>query len=235
MFNEAGSWSAAELAAPASGLTLWRRWKPADCRAAILLGALVVLQLAGAVLAPLGASSDDSWWAVLEWGAMGATLAPPTLLAMWAVFGPQRAAVRLPLTTWLVGACGLCVAAGAALDGGEVDDRGLFIGGVWLLTFIVAQLPLWLLRAVRGWRLECAGSAIDGQPAKPSSQFTLAGLLGWTLAAASLLGAWRWVLPDGMLDLEFMGEFLSMGVLASLAIALAGLPIVACVDPRGRR
>jgi hypothetical protein len=240
MFDEAG-----QLATPPHGkLAGWRRWKPTDCRTVGLLTLLIVLQLAGAVLAPQGASSDDPWWTfLLGWGAMGATLAPPTLLAMWAVFGPQRAAVRLPLALWLVGACGLCVAAGTVLDAGEVDDRGLFVGIIWLLTFIVAQLPLWLLRAVRGWRLECAGSAIDRPPAKPSSQFTLGSLLGWTLAAASLLGAWRWVISDGavlsllgawrsaisdgILDLETVGELLSMGVLVSLAIALAGVAIVA--------
>lgn len=96
---------------------------------------------------------------------------------------------------------------------------------LYLLAFFVIQLPLWLLRAVRRWRLEYAGSASD-QPARPANQFTLRGLLGLTLGAALLLGTWQWLHGAGKVRLAGIRWSPMDDVESSLRIALAGLPIV---------
>lgn len=215
-------------AAPATGgLTIWRRWKPSDWRTAGLLAFLIALQLAGALLMPLGEPIEGWFWSYLSLAALGALFTPPALLAWWAVFGPQRLALRLPLTLWLAGAFGVCGAAGARLTSHDMDATGSFvIGAVWLLAFAITQLPLWLLRAARRWRLEQI-SPIDSSPVKPTSQFTLGGLLGWTFAAASLLAAWRGVLGRQALDFDLVTEPLSEVGGSTLFIVLAGLPSMA--------
>jgi internalin A len=226
LFDEAG-----QLPMPLNEkLAGWRRWKSSNCRTAGLLTLLVALQLAGAVLVPLDATPVGGFWDYLALGTLGGIVAPPTLLAMWTVFGPGRAAVRLPATLWLIGAFALCVAAGVARTMCEYDVVDLFlISASGLIAFFTLQLPLWVVRAARRWRFELAAGERDPSQTKPSSQFTLRDLLGWTLAAASLLAAARSVLGVGVLGLEpdEMADSLMIGGLMSLLIALAGLPIVA--------
>lgn len=208
-------------------LASWRR-KAREYRTAGLLTILITLQLAAAVISPLREPSDDWLWEGLSLGVVGATLAPPTLLALWAVFGPQPAVARLPLTTWLIAAFALCLAAGAILAIGEPapgNSVTISLGAMWLLAFFVMQVPLWLLRAVRRWRLEHIGSA-SNQPAKPAHQFTLRGLLGLTLGAALLLGAWQWMHSPGKVRLASIRWSSLDDFESSLRIALVGLPIV---------
>ena len=207
--------------------TRWLR-KASDYRTTGLLTILITLQLAGAVIWPLREPSDDWLWEGLSLGVVGATLAPPTLLALWAVFGPQPAVARLPLMLWLNAVFTLCVAAGAMLSVGEPapgNSVTISIGAMWLMAFFVVQVPLWLLRAVRRWRLEHIGSA-GNQPAKPANQFTLRGLLGMTLGAALLLGAWQWMHSPGKVRLAGIHRSPLDDFESSLQIVLVGLPIV---------
>src|SRR5581483_10007467 len=72
-------------------------------QAAILLTTLVVLYIAAlVVLAPRLDLLDlpgGAWW---EAAACGLVVGSPAFLAIWAVHGMQRAAVRLPLAGWLL-------------------------------------------------------------------------------------------------------------------------------------
>lgn len=208
-------------------LPSWRR-KAKEYRTAALLTILVAMQLAGAVIWPLREPSDDWLWEGLSLGVLGVMLTTPTLLALWAVFGPQRAITRLPLTIWLNAAFGLSLAAGTMLavgDPGPTNSVPISLGAMYLLAFFVIQLPLWLLRAVRRWRFVYAGNTSD-QPAKPTNQFTLRGLLGLTLGAALLLGAWQWLHGDSKVRLAGIRWSLLDDFESSLRIALVGLPIV---------
>lgn len=204
---------------------------------AVLFGLLLAIQFGAAVLTPLNQTDLSDFWQNFTLFAVGASLAVPPLLAVWAVFGPQRVAVRLPLTLWLAAAVNLCTLFGLKSNSG-VDNEGLMlINAAWLLAFAVFQPPLWLLRAIRRWHLERPGqwaatvddAAISGRQSalQSTSQFSIRSLLGWTLAAAFLFAALRALTPQRGLDAQ---EFLSLLVEAgfvSLLVALGGLPVVA--------
>lgn len=198
----------------------------------LLFGLLLLLQITCGVLAPWGVSLGSSWDYV-HMATMGASLAPPTLLALWAVFGPQRVAVRLPLALWLTTIMYLATAYGEKRNSGELTN-GLLVGTAWLATFLLIQLPLWLLRAVRRWRLTATADepvatgahAHRCNESLPSGQFTLRALLGWILAAAVSLAALRCLSPTTNFDAAELLLMAEAGFVGAL-IALPGLPIVA--------
>ncbi|HJT36449.1 MAG TPA: hypothetical protein VJ783_30785 [Pirellulales bacterium] len=201
---------------------------------ALLFSLLLLLQLGFGVLTPIGISLG-SWWDHVHMAIMGATLAPPTLLALWAVFGPQRLAVRLPLTLWLTTVCYLAIAYGEKRNNGQATI-GLELGTAWLLAFVITQIPLWLLRAVRRWRLiapvaASGATALNaeqrhGAKSLQSSQFTLRALLGWVLATATSLAALRCLSPATDFNVEELPLLLSGVAFIGPMVALAGLPVV---------
>lgn len=211
-----------------------RRRLPAHTRSwqhAFLLGLLLALQLVGAVLAPWGVAEADPFWDFLCGAAIGATLAPPALLALWAVFGPGRTAVRLPLLAWLAGTYYVALLYGECQSNGGPDDYTYIGEAPWFAAFVMVLLPLWLLRAVRRWRLMILGDQPEmfrptpvGEPS--GSQFTVRTLMGWTLATAVLLAATRSLIAEatnerrGLLD-----DAWNIALTGSL-ISLAGLSVV---------
>lgn len=203
--------------------------KAAKIRTAILLGLLLAVQFAAAALTPLGANEPTDYVESLVLAAVGVSVAWPPLLALWAVFGPQRAVVRLPLTLWLAVAINLAGLYGLNRNTGEHGAQLLIINAAWLAAFGVLQAPLWMIRGVRRWRLtaECGAAASDQLAAKASSQFSLRSLLGWTLAAALLLAALRWLRPDDSFDAETIFMLGLEAGLIGMAVALGGLPVVA--------
>lgn len=78
--------------------------RPTPVQSAILLGSLLAVEFAVAALMPLGVHQSDVYSEPLWLTLLGAVSAQPALLAVWATFGPQRAAVRLPLVCWLAAA-----------------------------------------------------------------------------------------------------------------------------------
>lgn len=202
----------------------------ARIRTAILFGLLFAVQFGAAVLTPLGGDESEAYWEYLILAVVGFSVAWPPLLAVWAVFGPQRGAIRLPLTLWLAAAISLAALYGFSRSVGEGSPQLLIINAAWLAAFIVLQVPLWAIRAVRRWRLERPenGAAKSGRRAsKTSSQFTLRALLGWTLAVASLLAVFRWLMPEEGMEAELALALLVESGVIGLFVALGGLPVVA--------
>jgi hypothetical protein len=202
----------------------------ARLRNAFLFGLLFAVQFGAAILTPLGADESEDYWEYLILAAIGFSVAWPPLLAVWTVFGPQRGAIRLPLTLWLAAAISLAALYGFSRSVGEESPQLLIINAAWLAAFIVLQVPLWAIRAVRRWRLERPenGAAKSGRAAsKTSSQFTLRALLGWTLAVASLLAVFRWLMPEEGMEAELALALLVESGVIGLFVALGGLPVVA--------
>ncbi|HUY87668.1 MAG TPA: hypothetical protein VMV10_02930 [Pirellulales bacterium] len=213
---------------------------PARTQTAILFGLLLAVQFAAELMPQyldLDLDELDSAWNVFSRAAKGTSLAWPPLLAVWAVFGPQRAAVRLPLTLWLAMAVDLCSMYGWSRDVGDttVDANTLGLGAAWLFGFLVLQLALWPIRSARGWRLKppehesVDENAPDSHPPRAESprQFSLRALLGWTLAAALLLAGWRCAAPDARFATKDIIWSLSGAAAITPRIALGGLPVVA--------
>lgn len=214
----------------------WRnRWSRIDSRGrqnAALLGVLLAVELAGIVFAPFEQMDTDSLQGLAAIAALGACLAPPTLLALWAVFGSGRLVMRLPLTTWLAAMSAVATLFAVANAAPSIRTATPIAPMCWLLAFIFAQAPLWMIRWLRRWRFVSApnlASSTGGEAR--GNQFTLRGLLTWTLVAALPLAAFRAILPATSFDVEsFDVEMLidigSFGAISGALLALAGLPIV---------
>lgn len=117
-----------------------RRWQCAS-----LLGGLTLIELAIGTIVPLEA-------------AIGPSAALLTLVALWAAFGAERIALRLPMTLWLATADCVALLYGEWRANG-IDEPAFLYLGAWLSAFGLMQLPLWLLRTVGGWRLEVMPAA----------------------------------------------------------------------------
>lgn len=214
---------------------LWPRLDARGWQNATLLALLLTLQFAGIVFAPLGMAGVDSFQRLAALAAVGSCLASPTLLALWAVLGPGRFTMRLPVTTWLAAAVYvtmLFMATQMRSIHGDAADVAIMLTCP-LLAFVYAQVPLWLIRALRRWRfvwaagVEANAQAAAGPVKTREHQFTLRGLLAWTLAAALLLGAFRAMVPAASFDAETTAGALPFVVFGGFVVALTGLPTVA--------
>lgn len=197
--------------------------RSAGAQITVLFGLLVAVQFAAAISLPVG----NGWiWDPRGTATFGSSLAWAPLLAVWAVFGPLRAAVRLPLTVWLAVAVNLVEMYALNRSMGEDGRFIIYIcTATWLLAFAVLQVPLWLIRSLCRFRLERPAEAASGPASKSASQSSLRAILGWTVAAAVLLAAYRAIAPNadpGMAE-EILLEVRWMCFLA----ALGGLPVVA--------
>ncbi len=213
----------------AQGRQLAARMTLAGIQTTALFGLLLLLQLAAGVLTPLS-SSSGSWLDNANLVMIGALVAPPALLALWTVFGPQRFAVRLPVSLWLIAAFSWAIAYGQERSSGQGNSADLLIAASWGGAFFFAQVPLWALRGVRRWRLRAI--AVDSTShavasATPTAQFTLRALLGWTLSIAVSLAALRFMSPPEGIDAEdIIVIFEGVGVVAAMLV-LGGLPVIA--------
>ncbi len=195
---------------------------------AILLWVLLAVQFAATALTPFGLADLDASSKMFL--LIGISFSQPALLAVWTVFGPQRAAVRLPLSLWISAAGGLSLMGGVSANAGFNDAEVLLLGAAWSLAFFVFQPALWLIRAVRRWRLErppTIAANVSRREQKLTRQFSLRALLGWIFAAALLLGAFRAFAPDISMDREATFDLLPEAGFIGISIALAGLPVVA--------
>lgn len=200
----------------------------AGIQATALFGLLLLLQFAAGVLTSLN-SISGSWLDNANLVMIGALVAPPALLALWTVFGPQRFAVRLPLSLWLIAAFNWAIAYGVERSSGQGHSADLMIAVSWGGAFCFMQAPLWALRAVRRWRLRAIAvdSTSPAASATPTAQFTLRALLGWTLSIAVSLAALRFMSPpEGIDPEEIIVNFQGAGMIAAMLV-LGGLPVMA--------
>jgi hypothetical protein len=204
-------------------------------QATTILTLLVVLYVAALVLLAPRFDRLLDFPSQLDWlvpVTLGAGVASPAFLAIWAVHGRQRAAVRVPLTFWLLAVFYLAALYGEVRCFGRGNAEFALVSAVgWLVAYAVLVLPLRLLRAVRGWSLEqTATGSTQSADDKHERQFTIRTLLGWTAAAAALCAGLRWPAPYHAFDLdEFSAELLGSligGGFLGLILALAGLPVL---------
>lgn len=101
------------------------------------------------------------------------------VLAIWAVVGPGRWQMRQAATTalaalgWLAFGAGTTASVHAPADFSAVMFR---FTALVPLVFLAIQLPLWVGRWLRGWRLVEA-SAADGAYRRESRRFSMSDLL----------------------------------------------------------
>ena len=174
----------------------------------LVLGSLALLCLALDVqAAPLMWVFEEGWWGAGGYIAVGAILAQPALLGIWAVLGPQRAAIQWPRALLLLTLVWWADTLGArggwnprpgtgAFDMTAADSHPInvkdacLMAGVFLGLFLIAQLPLAVIRYVWHWRV----SRPISRSRDARRQFSLKQLFGWTTFVALLLAANRHLL-----------------------------------------
>lgn len=202
----------------------------------VVIGLLVVVHLvADLVLVPVGqaVSSND---VLVRVGliTMGALMAQPALLAVWAALAPSPLSRRLGHALLLLACLCLAVDFASVQNSLSYEQQGEVLGFIlWLVAFFVCQLPLWLLRGRFGWQLQAPHDAL-GEPRQPSNQFSLRKLLGSMALIAAFLAAVRWLHPVtepmdewplAVLRFAAMGAVMSLlGMLALIACWLILLP-----------
>lgn len=114
--------------------------------------------------------------------AIGLMMAVVNLCAAWVVLGPETLGRRLIITfsAMLIvaagGGLGVLVLSGNPSTGPELKDV-LFVVAPIAIYWLVAQIPFWLLRIARGWRL-----TIGDQ--QPSSQVSIVDMMVLTAVVA---------------------------------------------------
>jgi hypothetical protein len=129
-----------------------------------------------------------SGWKSLKGLPVGLVGGQLGLLAIWAVLGPQRWIVRLPLTFALALLLLLLLVSGMIFT-----EEADFVAGatravlVAPLVLLAVQSPLWILRMTLGCRILHAATETD-MSSKLSRQFGLSHLLGAMAVIAIALG-----------------------------------------------
>lgn len=184
-----------------------------------LVGLTGLLNFGFTPLVYLISPSDDS--ALFLAPLAGFMVAEVAALALWLVWSPRtlgpRLAVHWLAALFLYG----CWLGGIAVVGRlqtyaweDLTQAALSVGIVLPLTSLAVQAPLWLCRAVFGWRLDRFSAGAD---AAPERKLSIGDLLIGTTAVAASLGSLR-LAP--FVNESIDGEFwLGVGV-GGLTIAL---------------
>lgn len=118
----------------------------------------------------------------------GLVLAQVGLLSAWAVLGPHRIGVQWPASLLILVGLVVMICLGTAAGNPRSDLRSALRSMLGLpLLFAMAQLPLWILRLVAGWRIVPSGAA-ETITTRGPRQFGVQDLLGVTAAVALILG-----------------------------------------------
>lgn len=142
--------------------------------------------------------------------------------AQWAI-GDSRSAAQSDIDRDRLAGLSLRLsnAAAVAFYRQEDEDEWCIERGSWIVTGRAndARPAAIGVEATEGAAIACG-------PEARRNQFTLHGLLGWTLAAAVPMAACRAIMPDVSFDAEILFGWLLDAALAGSLVALAGLPIV---------
>jgi hypothetical protein len=152
------------------------------------------------------------------------------LLAVWAVFGPQRLLVRWPASLLVTAVLwGVFLLGMASVIPGGVAEiaRGTLMLPLILLA---VQSPLWILKMMTGWRIVLAGTQAPASPAE-SRQFRLQHMLGATAVVAAAFGLASLGLPrvDGPHPRADTSLWLGLMWACMILYFLSGLSICPCL------
>jgi len=202
--------------------------------AVLLVGPVIVCQLAALGLGYSG-STNDALWALL----IGAMFGQIALLAVWTAWGPFPLFWRLPsgifLAAWLSTSYLIVAGFSAGLRQRGLSTEEFAFTLVFLAQWLVVQIPLWAKRIGFGWRL---GWRDEPNPdnARRELQFGIRQLFVWTTVVALLLGICRLVLPQ--LDVSnasgLSAETVAIFVILLAANSLLAMPIVWAAFARTR-
>src|SRR5690606_10710875 len=146
-----------------------------------------------------------------------------TLLAVWTAWAPVSLFVRLMTGLLVAGgvafSLALCILRNTQGAGGAI-----VFAAILLAQWLVAQIPLWLTRILRGQRIapfqECLRETTVGE-----LQFGIRQLLILTTCVALLLGAARMLSPD-LNELRNDGDALILLALFASFNLLVPLPAI---------
>lgn len=144
-------------------------------------------------------AGDWGFWTYCALVATGGLVAEGCLLGIWAALGPQALIFRLPLTSalLLVLICAYMIGLQLPEDWMPLEAATAVILAA-TLTFVGVQLPLWLMGAIAGQRIDVPGRTDGARSKSGSSQFGLRHLLIATTAVALLLVLVQHAFPDAL-------------------------------------
>jgi hypothetical protein len=190
----------------------------------LLVAAHAILNL---FLNPIGASVDDVSGR-LALPLMGAGIAQPVLIAIWAALGPGAAAVRIPLS---LAAAGIVFLASVpklwnVFDNDVMASKRTGESLLMELSLFAVVLVLMLVvRRISGWRIQSHAVANDNKAG--GSQFSLKYLLALTAVCAALLVLGRSVAAGSFwTESTFWREFFTGLFLFGGTILLALFPML---------
>ena len=225
--DPAGRGLAGESGYVREGVVLW-----------FLLGCVLVFALSNFGLMPLASAvrpNDPA--AALVFVCFGAIGAQGGLHAVWCVLAPvgfiKRFAAGAVAGLVLFGAWAVGFAASEGLPLGEYDWQIVVTG---LLCFpliaIAIQLPLWLARVLRGWRVVHLADPLRHSSA---ATFGIRDVLVATGVVALALSAAKLAVPDSVSSEEEFLLPLAVGASAAAGISLlTTLPVVVATLRTGR-
>jgi hypothetical protein len=196
-----------------------------------LVGLLIVVHLAvAASLTPWHLPADKA--TRIHLAAIGAIIVQPALLALWAGLAAQPFARRFAHSLAVLACVYLAIDFASVQNTSDSGDAGEIMQPIaWLISFLVCQLPLWLLRRRFGWRFEPPFAARD--TAVRNNQFSLRGWFIAMAVVAAFLATLRWLHPAtrptewGMFLLIFLAMGASMSLPGMLALAVCWLVLPA--------
>ena len=158
---------------------------------------------------------------------MGALVAQPGLIALWAGLAPQafmrRWAQALAMLLCFDLALAFASANNASARAGTEEMLEIV---AWLVAVVAGQLPLWFLRRRFGWRIEPPPE--HARPAdERGNQFSMIHLLAAMAVVAAFLAALRWIYPNASSARlpEHLLRFAAIGAMTSL---VGLLPLAVC-------
>jgi hypothetical protein len=208
----------------------------------VLIAMLVAIHLAMALLLnPTGLPGNvGPLQTRATLACIGALIAQPALLALWAALGPQTLVRRWSLVLAVLGCLTLAHQFAEVNNAGRAGQPGQTMQPLtWLVAFLVCQLVLWAPRRKFRWRIESIGGA--GRLADSAGrQFSMAALLAAMAGLAVFLAALRWIQPASsfaewplhLMRVAAMGAVMALP--GSLAILVVWLILMEGPRRRGR-
>lgn len=186
----------------------------------IVMALLITLHVAAALLlTPFGLSANDHTLSQRAWlMAIGVLISQPALAALWAALAPQAFARRWAQALVMLALVDLASDFASLQNASHVSDAGdIAYSLLWLVAFLLSQLPLLPLRRRYRWRIE-SPVTLQQRTAVDDKQFSLSTLLATTAGMAAFLAVLRWLHPaSGESEWAFhLVRYVTMGAMTAL-------------------